>query len=127
MTEIPGWVVPGASVLVAVIGALALMIVRLIRGPVAIQDLWTENRELRKDLKSLETKVDGLIADRESQLTVNRIMGEGFDALSGYVERTTEHGMKPTYTHAEHTAIERARALRSDETAWTTLNPTQTP
>jgi hypothetical protein len=127
VTEIPGWVVPGASVLVAVIGALALMIVRLIRGPVAIQDLWTENRELRKDLKSLETKVDGLIADRESQLTVNRIMGEGFDALSGYVERTTEHGMKPTYTHVEHMAIERARALRSDETAWTTLNPTQTP
>jgi hypothetical protein len=126
VTEIPGWVVPGASVLVAVIGALALMIVRLIRGPVAIQDLWTENRELRKDLKSLETKVDGLIADRESQLTVNRIMGEGFDALSGYVERTTEHGMKPTYTLSEHMAIERARALRSDETAWTTLNPTQT-
>jgi hypothetical protein len=112
------WIVPGATLLSAIIGGVVLIIVRRSRGPVAIQDLWTENRLMRNEMTALAAKVDGLIADRASQLTVNRIMGEGFDALSGYVERTTEQGMKPSYTPAEHTAIERARALRSDGAAW---------
>jgi len=120
--ELPGYVIPGASVLVAIIGAIALIIVRRTRGPVAIQDLWAENRQLRTDMTSLEAKVDKLIASKETQLTVNRIMSEGFDALSGYVERITERGKKPTYTQTEHMAIERARALRSDDDLWTTIN-----
>lgn len=121
---LPGWVIPGASVAVAMIGAAALIIVRRTRGPVAIQDLWAENRQLRSDMTSLENKVDKLIASKESQLTVNRIMSEGFDALSSYVERSTEPGKHPSYTYAEHTAIERARALRSDDELWNTINNT---
>lgn len=120
--ELPGWVIPGASVIVAIIGAIALIVVRRTRGPVAIQDLWTENRQLRADMTTLEEKVDRLIAGKETQLTVNRIMSEGFDALSGYVERITERGKKPSYTPTEHNAIERARALRSDDDIWSTIN-----
>lgn len=118
----PPWVVPGVTVLVALISATALIIVRRTRGPVAIQDLWAENRLLRSDMTTLSTKVDGLIADRTSQLKVNRIMGEGFDALSGYVERTTERGKKPSYTSEEHAAIEQARALRSGS-SWPAPTP----
>jgi hypothetical protein len=121
---LPGWVIPGASVIVAIIGAIALIVVRRTRGPVAIQDLWTENRQLRTDMTSLEAKVDKLIASKETQLTVNRIMSEGFDALSGYVERTTEQGHQPSYTSSEALAIHRARTLRSDDELWSTINST---
>ena len=118
---IPAWVAPVASLCVAVIGATALVIVRKIRGPVTIQDLWAENRQLREDLDAISSKVDTLVAGRETQLTVNRIMGEGFDALSAYVERDSEErGTTPAFTRAEHNAIDRARALREDDSIWTT-------
>lgn len=116
--QLPAWVIPGASVMVALIGALALVIVRKIRGPVAIQDLWDENRKLRADVDKLGEKVDGLIESRETQLNVNRVMGEGFDALSHGIERLE---VKPSFTRTEHAAIERARAVRSDETIWLTV------
>jgi hypothetical protein len=116
------YIIPGASILVALISAAVLVIVKRTRGPVAIQDLWDENRQLRKDLDAVSRKVDGLISDRENQLTVNRIMGEGFDALSAVVERTTaETGIAPAFTPQEHAAVERARALRSDDELWNTL------
>lgn len=114
----PGWVVPLASIIVAVVGAVGLIVVRRTRGPVAIQDLWAENRQLRADLQALEEKVDGLLHTRETQLTVNRIMGEGFDALSAGVARLTS---QPTFTPAELAAISRARALREDDDLWNTL------
>lgn len=121
MADLPGWVVPVASILVALIGALALIIVRRTRGPVEIPALWEENRKLRADLTELSQRVDGLIASREDQLTVNRIMGEGFDALSNGVERMS---VQPTFTPPESEAISRARALRDDTDLWHTLqNP----
>jgi hypothetical protein len=120
---IPDYVVgPAATLLVGLITTLGLLVVRKLRGPVTVQDLWAENRQLRTDLDAVSQKVDGLVRYRETQLTVNRIMGEGFDALSGYVERTSaEAGVKPEFTSAEHDAVERARALRSNDELWNTL------
>lgn len=114
---------PAATLAVAAIGALGLIIVRRLRGPVTVQDLWAENRSLRDDLTEVSRKVDQLVRNEQVQLGVNRIMGEGFDALSGYVERTSdEAGIKPAYTRAEHESIERARALRGDDAIWPTGN-----
>lgn len=118
-TAIPGsvWVTVGGAVIVAVLTGVVTLIVRLTRAPVEVRDLWAENRALRADYEELNTKVDSLIQDRETQLSVNRIMGEGFDALSNYVERESElAGRRPTFTPREHQAIERARALRDEDT-----------
>ena len=122
--ELPGWVGPLVATVVALVGAAGLIIVRKVRGPVAIQDLWAENRKLREEMETLDQKVDRLFQASQMQLTVNRIMGDGFDALSNYVERdAAQSGRPPAFTKPEHTAIERARALRSDDTQWTTHQP----
>lgn len=114
--ELPPWVGVGATILCAVIAALGVVIVRLLRGPVEVKDLWAENRLLRTDLARVEGKVDALLRDREKQITVNRTMVDGFDALSNYVEREAEAaGRPPRFTRAEHEAIETAKALRQDE------------
>ena len=122
---IPAWVAPVATVAVALISATALVIVRRIRGPVTIQDLWGENRQLRKDLDAISRKVDGLLLSRETQLNLNRTMGEGFDAQAALIERTR---VADGFTPQEVTAVERARAMRQDDDLWNTLqhNPITT-
>lgn len=117
-----------AALITALIGGAFLLIARRLKPPVTIQDVWKENRALRSDLAlsdkridELAHKVDQLVKASETQLTVNRIMGEGFDALSGYVERTSG-GIKPAYTVEEHDAIERAKALRNDDAIWNTAS-----
>jgi hypothetical protein len=117
-----------AALITALIGGAFLLIARRLKPPVTIQDVWKENRALRTDLMRAETrldelahKVERLLRASETQLTVNRIMGEGFDALSGYVERTSG-GIKPAYTAEEHDAIERAKALRNDDAIWNTAS-----
>lgn len=120
------WIALASPFVVAAISAAALVIVRRLKGPVTIQDLWAENRQLRTDLDAVSQKVDRLVQGRETQLAVNRIMGEGFDALSAYVERDTDaRDTKPVFTRAEHDAIARARALRDDDSVWITQNPHQ--
>lgn len=126
--DLPAWVIPTATVVAAALGAAALVIVRRMRGPVAIQDLWAENRSLRADLKGMndrlqttDAKVERLMRSYQHQITVNQAMGEGFDALSNYVERTS--GSSPAFTQWEHDAVQRARALRSDDLIWATQQP----
>jgi hypothetical protein len=121
--EVPAWLAPVATLAVGVISAAALVIVRRIRGPVTIQDLWGENRQLRKDLDAISRKVDALLLSRETQLNINRVMGEGFDAQSALIERT---GTATFLTPQEQSAIDKARALRDDDDLWNTLqhNPT---
>ena len=122
---IPSWVAPVATVAVALISAVALVIVRRIRGPVTIQDLWGENRQLRKDLDAISRKVDALLLSRETQLNINRTMGEGFDAQAALIERTR---VADGFTPQEATAVGRARAMREDDDLWNTLqhNPITT-
>jgi len=114
---IPAWVAPAAVVAAALVSAAALIIVRRVRGPVTIQDLWAENRQLRKDLDVVSGKVDTLIEDRDEKHRVNRIIGEGFDALDNAVERA---GVALRFTRLEEQALDRARALRADDSVWNT-------
>lgn len=114
---IPAWVAPAAVVLAAVVSATALIIVRRVRGPVTIQDLWAENRQLRTDLDAVSVKVDRLIGDRDEKHRVNRIIGDGFDAFEHAIERA---GVVLSFTRLEEQALERARLLRADDSVWDT-------
>lgn len=116
--QLPGWLVTASPWIVAAIGAAAVVLVRLIRGPVTIQDLWKENRQLRADIAELSTKVNTLAAAQATQFAVNRIQGEGFDALLAAVERS---GVKLNFTPQERESIAKARALRADDELWNTL------
>lgn len=118
MTEIPAWVPIASPWVVAAIGALALLLVRKLRGPVTIQDLWAENRSLRADLTTVQDQVNALITASNTQLAVNRTLGDGFDAMTAAVERSE---VDIHFTRAEQEAIDRARALRGDERRWDTL------
>lgn len=113
---------PIAVVVSALVGGLVALIVRKVRGPVAVQDLWAENRSLRKDIADVETrlgaKIDNLQRGHDAQAKISRVMGDGFDALSSAVERMSP---KPKFTPDEHRAIEAARALRDDDGLWSTV------
>lgn len=120
------WVTFGGGVVVAIITGIVALIVRLTRTPIQIQDLWAENAKLRDRVDGLDGTVRRLISDRNQQIDINRIVGEGFDALSNYVEREAEAaGRSPRFTPREHEAIERAKAIRNDDDLWATT-PTNT-
>ncbi|WP_424448839.1 hypothetical protein [Microbacterium arborescens] len=115
------WITFGGAVLVAIISGVVALIVRVTRTPIQIQDLWAENAKLRDRIDSLDGTVRRLISDRNQQIDINRIVGEGFDALSNYVEREAEAaGRSPRFTPREHEAIERAKAIRNDDDLWAT-------
>lgn len=117
----PWWVAPAAVVAAAAISALALVIVRKLKGPVTIQDLWAENRQLRTDLNAVSAKVETLIQVRATERAESRIVGEGFDALSAAVDRDSEaRGTAPLFTPRERAAIDAARRVRADDTVWNT-------
>lgn len=109
-----------ATVLVALITTVGL-IIRSRRSPgkgdVTIGQLWDENRKLRTDLENLSERVDDLVNDRDGQRNAVRILGDGFDALSAVVERTSP---PPAITPGEHAAIARAKQLLGDDAIWAT-------
>lgn len=122
--ELPVWAGPTFTLAGVVITASVFVIVKLLRGPVEVKDLWGENRELRAEVKavrastdaaiaSVNLKLDSLLREREIQRTYNRAFADGFDAQSRIIERMVqETGVHPKYGPGEHEAIERARALR---------------
>jgi hypothetical protein len=119
--DLPGWVIPGATVIAALLGATALVIVRKVRGPVAIQDLWAENRLQRTEMTAMNLRVDALVSGRESDRNIIRIISEGFRALSDVVDRQVHNGVQPKIFPDEEKAIERARAVVDDDDLWNTL------
>lgn len=117
----PWWVAPAAVVGAALVSAIALVIVRKLKGPVTIQDLWAENRQLRTDLNAVSAKVDTLVQVRATERAESRIVGEGFDALAAYVDRDAEaRDTVPLFTPRERAAIEAAKRVREDDTVWNT-------
>ncbi len=122
--QFPDWLLPSSPFILAVIAGVVTLIVRKIRGPVAVQDLWAENRLLRKEMSEIRAEVDLLRQayekEKKEQGIVNRTMGDGFVALSGYVQRTNLGKTKPAFTPDEEHAIEAAKALLGDD-IWATV------
>ncbi|MFF8187745.1 hypothetical protein ACF044_10855 [Microbacterium sp. NPDC016588] len=81
----------GGSVLVAIIaGAFGIWAKsHTPRQPVPIQDVWTENRSLRGDLRLTEERVEELD-------TENRRLRDGLDVLWRYIQRLRVAWGRPT-------------------------------
>lgn len=121
--ELPPWAGPVFTLAGLIGGWVIAVVLKVLRGPVEVKDLWTENRALRAELGSLRAdhtgridavnaKVDKLLRERQTQRTYNRAFADGFDAQSRLIERMVdETGVRPKYGPGEHEAIERARAL----------------
>lgn len=111
---------------VAVIGILGLIIARMVRRPVSQVDLWAQINKQNDQITVLQNRLSTIesqrTSDRNQQLNINRVMGDGFDALSGYVRRTTAVGRRPDFTDDERDKIEKARALRDSDELWPTAS-----
>lgn len=120
--ELPPWTGVAATVGIAVIGAISALVVRKVRGPVTIQELWAENRALRAEFTLLDSKVDKLIAHSNAQGIVIRAIGAGFEAQANGIDRLA---VQPTFTSKEQAAIRHARELLNDETFWSIIPNTK--
>lgn len=113
-----------------VIGGIILIIVKRVRPIVGVKDMWeqinTQNDQISKQndkivgqnstivelQKAVNTLQQEAFTFRQTQLGINRNLGEGFDALYGYVLRTTTSGTTPDFTPDESRKVNSARALR---------------
>lgn len=126
MIAVPDWLLPSSPFILALIAGGVTLLVRKIRGPVAVQDLWAENRLLRKEMGEIRVEVAAMRAtyeaERRAQSQRDQTMNAGFIALSGFVERTHASKAKPQFTPEEERAINAARDLLGDD-GWPTINP----
>lgn len=103
----------GGSILIA----LSAIIVAVIRKPVAVTDLWTENRNLRADMDAMDAK----FTDRLNIIVKRQqAVGEGFIALSDTVE---EAKVKLVFTAERQQKIQAARVIVMDDLDWQTGAP----
>lgn len=121
-----------------IVGSVILIIVKRTKPAVGTVDMWKQINSQNATITSQNSDISGLqtavaklqqqrLDDRETQLNVNRVMGDGFDALSGYVRRTTAAGRKPEFSDDEREKIERARALRDSDDLWPTASKGSSP
>lgn len=103
---------PLITLAVAIITALTLVVVALLRKPVQITDLWAENRLLKEDMTKLDKKLDRVIENQ-------RVIGDGFIAQSDAIERG---GVTPVYTESEREKVDRAKRLLYGDADWPTVS-----
>lgn len=122
----PDWLLPSSPFILAVIAGGVTLLVRKIRGPVAVQDLWAENRLLRKEMQEIRDQVMKMQltyeTERRAQSQRDQTMNSGFIALSNFVERSHTGRAKPQFTAEEERAINAARDLLGED-EWPTINP----
>ncbi len=89
----------GASVLVALIGAGAMLVAKRSSSPVPIQDVWAENRQLNAEKDVLEQR--------------NRDILDAFNVAISWIERaiSNDHNGKPLpeFTSDERNVIGKVR------------------
>lgn len=116
--DLPGWVGPTVTILAALIVLMGVVLGVVLRKPVAVTDLWTENRSLRADMNALDKKY----TEKFNVIVANQqTIGEGFIALSDTVE---EAKVKLAFTPERSAAIEKARTLIYGDSMWESLTRT---
>lgn len=116
-----------------VVAGVLLIVVKRVKPAVGVTDMWkqinTQNEEIRnqnKTIGELQSAVNTLQEQavttlreqaifRDTQFRINQNLGDGFDALYGYVLRTTTSGTEPSFTPEESSRINKARATRADQ------------
>jgi hypothetical protein len=114
-TDLPGWVGPTVTILGALIVLMGVILGVVLRRPVAITDLWAENRSLRADMTAMDLKYSDKFKELASH---QQTIGEGFIALSDTVE---EAKVKLAFTPERSAAIEKARTLIYGDSLWESL------
>lgn len=112
------YIVPGATVLAAVLAFLGVLIANKTRKPVQTQDLWQENRELRGEVRGQASRID-LIEEKfekrdEERQRVIGVLSGGFAALLRYLDRVRPewgNGEMPPFSPSEAAAIDPAREI----------------
>lgn len=107
------------TIIVAVIAVIGSVIVALIRKPVSVQDLWSENRSLRADLTAQERRLDDIETkyeerDKERQRTIG-IVATALDVVWNHLQLMQLQwgkGPMPELDPAEMAIITQARDIR---------------
>lgn len=110
------------SLIVAVIASGGLVLIRLMRKPVDIQELWAENRALRVEVNGLRDRIDeteNRFEERDrGRMRLIGVLSSGMDVLWHYLElvRTQWPGPSPMpeLSAGEHTIIDAARHMRGE-------------
>jgi hypothetical protein len=110
------WIGGLAVVTAAVIsGAYLLKVKRTPEPPPSPEEITLTKAWARLDEQ--EQQITDLIADRDRQRTGVRILGDGFDALRAAMARIVP---PPIFTRGEQEAIDKAAAIRDDDSMWPT-------
>jgi len=87
------------------------------KDDVTIPQLWERIDAQATRIDTLEEKLDGVLGSNNTLRDAARTMGEGFDALLSYVERTNH---EPAFNPQEQKAIHLAKEVRADDSIWNT-------
>jgi hypothetical protein len=113
--EIAAWIGSLGAVVAAVIGGAYLLKVKRTPEPTPPEEITLSKAWARLDIQ--ERQITSLVADRDHQRNGVRILGDGFDALRAAMARIIP---PPIFTRGEQEAIDRAAAIRDDDTMWST-------
>lgn len=109
---LPSWVAPSVVIAAAILALIGVVLGVVLRKPVQITELWTENRQLRSDMDAMDQKFTRKL---RQIVAGQQIVGKGFVALSETVE---EAKVKLTYTPERFKAIEAAREYLANDSDW---------
>lgn len=106
------------SIIVVIVGALGSIAVAIIRKPVAVQDLWTENRLLRNDLtqrdtRQAETETRYEERDRGRLRTIG-VLATAVDMLMHHLDDLYEQwgrDPRPELSEEERAVVSQAREI----------------
>lgn len=126
---LPSWAPLAIQLGAALLALFGVVLAVVLRKPVQVTELWTENRGLRSELDEMHDENSKMRSDYNAMdlkftsqlrqvLRGQQIVGGGFVALSETVE---EAQVKLNYTPERKRKIEAARDFLANEAEWPTI------
>jgi hypothetical protein len=106
-------------VVAALLGFAGVYVANRTRKPVQTQDLWNENRELRKEVREQSDRIN-IVEDKfekrdQVRLKIITMLSDGIDVMWHYIKAMQEewgHGTIPILSDEDLATINMARHLR---------------